>query len=181
MFRLQIKAIRVPAKFTICQVTFLACFSVICYEKWPVLTKNNKKDGLQREGESSDRNFNYLSLINWSIFFFGNFMVTVLSSVEHAVTEACDLKNNSCLQYDRSPHKTIDRGLKVQAYILMAFYCQQSFLLMCLTLSCSEGLRRGKFTVDCVIFGDPPCRTRSSRFWIAYVPAITKIPSKCCL
>ena len=39
-------------------------------------------------------------------------MVTVLSSVEHvhAVTEACDLKNNSCLQYNRSPHETIDRG-----------------------------------------------------------------------
>ena len=50
-----IKAMRVPAKFTLCQVTFLACFSVICYEKWPVLPKN-KKDGLQREGESSDRN-----------------------------------------------------------------------------------------------------------------------------
>ena len=63
----KIKAMRVPAKFTLCQVTFLACFSVICYEKWPVLTKN-KKDGLQGEGESSDRNFNYLSLINWSIF-----------------------------------------------------------------------------------------------------------------
>ena len=59
---------RVSAKFTLCQVTFLACFSVICYEKWPVLTKN-KKDGLQREGESRDRNFNHLSLINWSIFY----------------------------------------------------------------------------------------------------------------
>ena len=58
----------VPAKFTHCQVTFLACFSVICYEKWPIVTKN-KKDGLQREGESSDRNVNYLSLINWSNFF----------------------------------------------------------------------------------------------------------------
>ena len=55
----QIKAMRVPAKFTLCQVTFLACFSVTCYEKSPVLTKN-KKDGLQRKGESSDRNFNYL-------------------------------------------------------------------------------------------------------------------------
>ena len=32
---------------------------------------------------------NNLSLINWSIFY-GNFVVTVLSSVEHAVTEACD-------------------------------------------------------------------------------------------
>ena len=52
---------------------------------------------------------NYLSLINRSIFY-GNFVVTVLSSVEHAVTEACDLKNNSCLQHDRSPHETIDRG-----------------------------------------------------------------------
>ena len=55
-------------------------------------------------------------------------MVTVLSSVEHAVTEECDLKKKSCLQHDRSPHKIIDRGgLKVQAYILMTFYCQQSF------------------------------------------------------
>lgn len=54
-------------------------------------------------------------------------MVTVLSSVEHAVTEACDLKNSSCLQYDRSPHKTIDRGLKVQAYILMAFIVNKVF------------------------------------------------------
>ena len=61
------RELTLPAKFTIFQVTFLACFSVICYEKWPVLPKN-KKDGLQREGESSDRNFNYLSLINWSIF-----------------------------------------------------------------------------------------------------------------
>ena len=103
---------RVPVKFTICQVTFLACFSVICYEKWPVLTKN-KKDGLQREGESSDRNFNYqseLPIIDQLEHFFGNFMVTVLLSVEYAVTEAFDLKNNSCLQYDRSPHETIDRG-----------------------------------------------------------------------
>ena len=72
-------------KFTLCQVTFLAYFSVICYEKWPVLTKN-KTDGLQREGESSDRNFNYLLLINWSIFY-GNFMVTVLSSVEHGCSD----------------------------------------------------------------------------------------------
>ena len=49
---------------------------------------------------------------DWSIgaFFYGNFMVTVLSSVEHAVTEACDWKKNSCLQHDRSPRKTIDRG-----------------------------------------------------------------------
>ena len=48
---------------------------------------------------------------HWSIgAFFGNFMVTVLLSVEYAVTEAFDLKNNSCLQYDRSPHETIDRG-----------------------------------------------------------------------
>ena len=52
---------------------------------------------------------NYLSLINWSIFY-GNFMVAVPSSVEHAVTEACDLKNNSFLQYDWSPHKIIDWG-----------------------------------------------------------------------
>ena len=84
----QIKAMRVPAKFTLCQVTFLACFSVTFYENYeksPVLTKN-KKDGLQREGEGSDRNFNYLSLINWSIFF-GNFMVTVLSSVEHECSD----------------------------------------------------------------------------------------------
>ena len=36
---------------------------------------------------------NYLSLINWSIFY-GNYVVTVLSSVEHAVTEACDFKKN---------------------------------------------------------------------------------------
>ena len=79
---------RVPAKFTLCQVTFLACFSVTCYENYeksPVLTKK-KKDGLQREGESSDRNFNYLSLINWSIFY-DNFMVTVLLSVEHACSD----------------------------------------------------------------------------------------------
>ena len=35
----------------------------------------------------------------------------------HAVTEACDWKKkNSRLQYDPSPHKTIDRELKVQAY-----------------------------------------------------------------
>ena len=54
---------------------------------------------------------NYLSLINWSIFY-GNYVVTVLSSVEHAVTdhEACDLKKKSCLQNDRSRHKIIDRG-----------------------------------------------------------------------
>ena len=37
-------------------------------------------------------------------------MVTVLLSVGYAVTEAFDLKNKSCLQYDRSPHETIDRG-----------------------------------------------------------------------
>ena len=51
-------------------------------------------------------------IYHWSIgaFFLGNFVVTVLSSVEHAVTEACDLKNNSCLQYNRSPRETIDRG-----------------------------------------------------------------------
>ena len=104
------QSVRVPVKFTLCQVTFLACFSVICYEKSPVLTKN-KKDGLQRKGESSDRNFNYLWLINWSIFY-GNFMVTVLSSVEHARSDLSMwlAKKNSCLQYDPSPHKTIDRG-----------------------------------------------------------------------
>ena len=80
-------------------------------------------------------------------------MVTVLSSVEHAMTEARDLKNNSCLQYNRSPHETIDRGaLSSGLYILMALYCQQRFLLMCLTLSCSEGLRCGEFIVDCLIF-----------------------------
>ena len=111
---------RVPAKFTISQVTFLACFSVICYEKWPVLTKN-KKDGLEREGDISDRNFNYqseLPIIDQLEHFFGNFMVTVLLSVEYAVTEAFDLKNNSCLQYDRSPHeKKLTGELKVQAYI----------------------------------------------------------------
>ena len=78
-------------------------------------------------------------------------MVTVLSSVEHAVTKACDSKNNSCLQYDRSPHEKLTGGLKVQAYILIAFYCRQSFLLMCLTLSCSEGLGCGEFIVDCLI------------------------------
>ena len=74
--------------------------------------------------------------------------------------------------------KQLTGGLKVQAYILMAFYCQQSFLLMCLTLSCSKGLGCGEFTADWVIFRDPPCRTRSSRFWIANVPAITKNPVK---
>ena len=39
---------------------------------------------------------NYLSLINWSIFY-GNYVVTVLSSVEHAVTdhEACDFEKKN--------------------------------------------------------------------------------------
>ena len=55
----------------------------------------------------------YQSIIyHWSIgaFFYGNYVVTVLSSVEHAVTEACDLKKKSCPQHDRFPHKIIDRG-----------------------------------------------------------------------
>ena len=51
-----------------------------------------------------------LPIIDQLEHFFGNFMVTVLLSVGYAVTEAFDLKNNSCLQYDRSPHETIDRG-----------------------------------------------------------------------
>ena len=58
----------------------LSCFfSVICYEKWPVLTKN-KKDGLQREGESSDRNFNYPSLNNqwWIIDQLEHFFLVTL-------------------------------------------------------------------------------------------------------
>ena len=93
----------------LCQVTILACFPLICYEKWPVPTKNKKGD-LQGEGESSDRNFNYLALINWSIFYC-NFMVTVLSSVEHGCSDwSTWLEKNFGLQYDPSPHKTIDRG-----------------------------------------------------------------------
>ena len=57
---------------------------MICYEKLIVLTKN-EKNGLQLS-------INQLSIIDQLELFFGNFMVTVLSSVEHAVTEACDLK-----------------------------------------------------------------------------------------
>ena len=59
---------------------------MICYEKWIVLTKN-EKNGLQLS-------INQLSIIDQLELFFGNFMVTVLSSVEHAVTGACDLKKN---------------------------------------------------------------------------------------
>ena len=47
----------------------------------------NEKNGLQLS-------INQLSIIDQLELFFGNFMVTVLSSVEHAVTEACDLKKN---------------------------------------------------------------------------------------
>ena len=94
---------------------------------------------------------NYLSLINRSIFY-GNFVVTVLSSVEHAVTEACDLKNNSCLQHDRSPHETIDRGALSSGLYTYGTLLSTKFLLMCLTLSCSEGLGCGEFILDCLIF-----------------------------
>ena len=79
-------------------------------------------------------------------------MVTVLSSVDHAVTEAFDSKKNLAFRTTDLRIKQLTGGLKVQAYILMAFYCQQSVLLMCLTLSCSEGLACGEFIVNCLIF-----------------------------
>ena len=76
-------------------------------------------------------------------------MVTVLSSVEHAVTEACDLKKKSCLQHDRSPHKIIDRGgLKFRLIYLWHSIVNKVFLLMCLILLCSKGLGCGEFIVD---------------------------------
>ena len=63
---------RVPVKVTLCQVAFLACFPVICYEKWPVLTKN-KKDGLHSEKEKVAAEISII--YRWSIGAF--FMVTL--------------------------------------------------------------------------------------------------------
>ena len=50
-------------------------------------------------------------------------MVTVLSSVDHAVTEAFDLKKTLAFSTTDLRMKQLTGGLKVQAYILMAFYC----------------------------------------------------------